>query len=67
MVLECPWLAALKASGRSLAGWRSLLRQDQFSGFGDAQNILLSPVDNDHLTGPLHQISGADPFALRPR
>jgi hypothetical protein len=24
-------------------------------------------VDNDHLTGPLHQISGADPFALRPR
>jgi hypothetical protein len=62
-----PWLAALEVSGRWLAGWRWLLRQDEFSGLGNAQDVLLSLVDDDYLAGPLHQISGADPSALGPR
>jgi hypothetical protein len=49
-----PWLAALEVSGRWLAGWRWLLRQDEFSGLGDAQGVLLSLVDDDYLAGPLH-------------
>ena len=53
--------------GRWLAGWRLLLRQDELSGLRDVQDILLSLMDDDHLTGPLHQISGADPSALGPR
>jgi hypothetical protein len=67
MVVGCTWLAALEVGDRWLAGWRSLLRQNQFSGFSDAQDVLLSLVDDDHLSGPLHQISGADPSALGPR
>jgi hypothetical protein len=66
MVL-CPWLAALEVSGRWLAGWRLLLRQDEFSGLGNTQDVLLSFVDDDHLTSPLHQISSADPSTLGPR
>jgi hypothetical protein len=50
-----------------LAGGRMLLGQDEFSGLGDVQDVLLSLVDDDHLTGPLHQINGADPRAMGPR
>ena len=53
--------------GRWLAGWRLLRRQDELSGLSDVQDILLALMDDDHLTGPLHQISGADPSALGPR
>ena len=52
-----------------MAGWsgRLLLCQDEFSGLGNVQDVLLSLVDDDHLAGPLHQISGVDPSALGPR
>ena len=66
-MILCPWLAALKGGGRWLAGWRWLLGQDQFAGLGDAQDVLLSLMDENHLSGPLYQISGADPSALGPR
>ena len=67
MVIGCPWLAALEVGARWLAGWKSLFRQDEFSGLGDAQDVLLSLMNDDHLTGSLHQISCADTFAVRPR
>ena len=67
--LDCPLSLAgcLEAGGRWLAGWRLLLREDEFPGLGDAQDVLLSLVDDDQLAVPLHQISGADPSALRRR
>jgi len=67
--MDCPLSLAgcLEVGGRWLAGWRLLLCQDEFSGLGDVQDVLLSLVDDDHLAGPLHQISGTDPSALGPR
>ena len=57
----------LEVGGRWLAGWGLLLRQDEFSGLGDMQDVLLSLVDDDYLAGPLHQVSRADPSAMGPR
>jgi hypothetical protein len=57
----------LEVGGRWLAGWRLLLRQDEFSGLGNMQDILLPLVDNDHFAGPLHQVSSADPSAMGSR
>ena len=68
--MDCPLSLAgcLEVGGRWLAGWRLLLCQDEFSGLGDVQDVLLFLVDDDdHLAGPLHQISSADPSALGPR
>ena len=67
MVVPCPWLAALRLVVGGWLGGRLLLCQDEFSGLGDVQDVLLFLVDDDHLAGPLHQISGADPSALGPR
>jgi hypothetical protein len=67
--MDCPLSLAgcLEAGGRWLAGLRLLLREDEFPGLGDAQDVLLSLVDDDQLAVPLHQISGADASTLRPR
>jgi hypothetical protein len=67
--MDCPLSLAgcLEVSSRWLAGWRLLLCEEKFSGLSDVQDVLLSLVDDDHLSGPLHQLSGADPSALGPR
>ena len=56
-----------KVGGRWLAGWRWSLRQNELSRLRDVQDVLLSLMDDDHLAGPLHQISSADPSPSGPR
>src|SRR6266511_2177423 len=54
----------------TLGGWLGevrLLREDEFAGPRDAQNVFLSFMNDDDLTGPLHQVSGPDALALGPR
>ena len=65
-MIPCPWLAAFEVGNRWLAGWRVLFRQDEFPGFRDAQDVFLSFVHDDDLTGPLHELPGVDPSSLGP-
>jgi hypothetical protein len=56
------WLPVRLTLGGWLGGVR-LLREDEFAGPGDAQDVFLPLMDEDDLTGPSHQVSGLDALA----
>jgi len=46
-------------------GWLGiLLGKDQLSGSSDAQDVFLPFMEQDDLSGPLHEVSSIDPFPL---
>jgi hypothetical protein len=66
MVLVCPWLAAYEVDMGGWLGEVLLLGQDELAGFRDAQDVLLSFVQQDDLALSLHQVDEPNASPLGP-